>query len=65
MKSPRRHAGTGNAIARNVHPRLRLVAGAQTRNPYEALRRAHDTARPRSPRTDYRHFVRRLWQDAA
>ena len=64
MTSPRRHASTGNAVARNVHPRLRLAA-AQSHNPYETLRQAHDAARPRSQQTDYRHFVRRLWQDAA
>ena len=62
---PRRHANSGNAVARNVHPRLRLAAAAQSHNPYEALRRAHDAARPRSLQTDYRHFVRRLWQTAA
>lgn len=64
MKSPRRHAGTGNAVARNVHPRLRLAA-TRSRNPCETLRQAHDAARPRPPQTGYRHFLRRLWQDAA
>lgn len=62
----RRHTNSATAVARNAHPRLRLVA-APTRNPYHALQRANRTAarHHRSPRAGYRELVRRLWPAAA
>lgn len=60
----RRHEYS-NAVARNVHPRLRLAVAGDPGNPYEALRLAHDAARLRNPRDGYRQFLRRLWQAAA
>ncbi|MDE2906936.1 MAG: hypothetical protein OXQ28_12735 [Acidobacteriota bacterium] len=62
---PGRHGTRSNPMARNAHPRLRLVATPQGRNPYETLRRARAVAPVRDPRADFRRFVRRLWPAAA
>ena len=62
---PARHRTRSNPMARNAHPRLRLVASPQARNPYETLRRARAATPVRDPRADFRRFVRRLWPAAA
>lgn len=62
---PARHRTRSNSMARNAHPRLRLVVTPQSQNPYETLRRARAAVPVRDPRADFRQFVRRLWPAAA
>lgn len=56
---------TGKAVARNVHPRLRLSAAPPRQDPCKSFRRANAAGRPRDLRTAYLQFVRRLWGIAA
>ena len=63
--TPRRHRTRSNPMARNAHPRLRLVASSPSRNPYEAVRRARAATPVPNPRADFRRFVRRLRPAAA
>ncbi len=61
----RRQRNLNNPMARNAHPRLRLVDAAPKRNPYETVRRARAATPALDPRADFRRFVRRLWPAAA
>ena len=55
---PTRRRTHGRAVARNVHPRLRLAAAPLRREDSPAsIRRAADAGR----RFVYLQFVRRLW----
>ena len=52
---------TGKAVARNVHPRLRLSAAPLRQHPHASIRRAADPGRSQDLRSASLQFVRRLW----
>ena len=57
-----RRQRTGKAIARNVHPRLRLSAAAPLRqHSHASIRRPAAPRRSQDLRSASLQFVRRLW----
>ena len=56
-----RRQRTGKAIARNVHPRLRLSAAPLRQPPHASIRRPAAPRRSQDLRSASLQFVRRLW----
>ena len=56
-----RRQRTGKAIARNVHPRLRLSAAPLRQHSHASIRRPAAPRRSQDLRSASLQFVRRLW----
>ena len=56
-----RRLRTGKAVARNVHPRLRLPAAPLRQHPHASLRRPAAPGRSQDLQSASLQFVRRLW----